>query len=1313
MISSLFGASRTAASSEKPLTSAAFLPVGRLIGKEVTDPDATYEIRAVAEEVEESEIEYIPLSRAKESIEKLDMYASRVQAARIEDLEDMKGRLAAMQNKMKARYNAFYNDYVSEVREVARRRLEEQVRMAEEERAILHATNAAAMAEMAAASFAQHADVAARTAARQLTFFETAAEEVLAANSATMAAFGNASSVQRDQEEYRATKEAEREEFQVELAAAKKHEEEAVVAEQQKAVEMRQLAADAAAVAAAASTTSILSAEATTKFEIREACGIALTALLAKLEINLASSQPLAQIYKDSNSTESLAQGSLTEGALNEERKLRESLEEEAAVLSKSNRALLEANAKLEANLLERTVSGMDSLDETTNRLKTQLGDAIQGNKILRDELLALNQTLEDANPTGAEDEAPSRSKSELKKMTNYARLQSRQAHEELKNAQKLINKLKKQVAKLTSSSSPDSPSAATLAEDDTFGLATSSVKGTDSALHDGDSHVVARLRDESAKQRAAIHALEAKLRVLNEGHQKDEAHAAKAEAYAEIVGRKADVVAEVAAAQSAQAQALEKCATIAAELAEAQQKLSVAEKGAQAYVDSIVEAARQADLDSTEESSATESIKAICQALSGAVAEGTTLWRAGKRAECCNIYKTATRRVLSSLPKKSKKEAIPRGWTLGESNLVEEISTTFKTALDHSESQPAARGAVTLRKAFDKILERLAEKLKMPKQQQESSLDAPVMPNLQTPRTANNELASRLQSKLKEAQDECARMAQEVAKANEALHDVERGNADHEAEYAESVKKDRQRARVAEERTTELEAEVDELQAQLAELRESMSGEDKGADEVEGFEHDVPVNGEATRSINAEGESSTAPASRTSSKPASSSASQQRLRAVQKELREERAKVRELEGQLASSGGKAGQDAPRASKLAEKKQAKQLEEAGKKADRATKQAEAAAKKATKEIENLESQVKEIKTERDNLKKKVASLESMSSELSTLRERAEEATRLEAVNKDLSKTMKELETKYKEELALRKKYWNMMEDMKGKIRVFARCRPMAKYEIQKGCKQSVAFLDETTLSVQGSHGPKEFTFDNVFPPVSEGDAGQADVFEDTSNLIQSCLDGFNVCIFAYGQTGSGKTFTMTGVRDNPELRGITPRAIHAIFDNAKAMEGTSSVKISSYFMELYNDNLVDLYDKLDNKGKKAPEKLEIKVDNKKMVFVKGAVIKPAESADELLNLFEAGNAKRHVGATKMNAESSRSHSVFAVLVEVYNKTTKKTSVGKLSLVDLAGSERADKTGATDERLKEAQNINKSLSALGDVIAALSNGEKVR
>ena len=112
-----------------------------------------------------------------------------------------------------------------------------------------------------------------------------------------------------------------------------------------------------------------------------------------------------------------------------------------------------------------------------------------------------------------------------------------------------------------------------------------------------------------------------------------------------------------------------------------------------------------------------------------------------------------------------------------------------------------------------------------------------------------------------------------------------------------------------------------------------------------------------------------------------------------------------------------------------------------------------------------------------------------------------------------------------------------------------------------------------------------------------------------------------------------------------------------------------------------------------------------------MVYIKNSVVKDANSPKELMDLFIAGNAERHVGATNMNATSSRSHSIFAIMVECYDKTTKKTNLGKLSLVDLAGSERADKTGASADRLKEAQNINKSLSALGDVISALSEGEK--
>jgi hypothetical protein len=214
----------------------------------------------------------------------------------------------------------------------------------------------------------------------------------------------------------------------------------------------------------------------------------------------------------------------------------------------------------------------------------------------------------------------------------------------------------------------------------------------------------------------------------------------------------------------------------------------------------------------------------------------------------------------------------------------------------------------------------------------------------------------------------------------------------------------------------------------------------------------------------------------------------------------------------------------------------------------------------------------------------------------------------------------------------------------------------------------------------------------------------------TTDLLLYVSNNTFVCSYV------GKTHTMTG---SPALPGLTPRAIDEIFLLISQRKHCKST-VSTYFVELYNDNLVDLYWILDNtKNKKkgaaanpeGPPKLEIRMDAKNMVFIRNSVIKEVGSPAELMDLFNAGNAERHTGATKMNAVSSRSHSIFAIMVETVDSVTKKTITGKMSLVDLAGSERQDKTGATADRLKEAMNINKSLSALGDVIAALSEGEK--
>ncbi|XP_058881588.1 uncharacterized protein si:dkey-96l17.6 isoform X1 [Acipenser ruthenus] len=275
----------------------------------------------------------------------------------------------------------------------------------------------------------------------------------------------------------------------------------------------------------------------------------------------------------------------------------------------------------------------------------------------------------------------------------------------------------------------------------------------------------------------------------------------------------------------------------------------------------------------------------------------------------------------------------------------------------------------------------------------------------------------------------------------------------------------------------------------------------------------------------------------------------------------------------------------------------------------------------------------------------------------------------------------------------------MVEVMKGKIRVFCRIRPLNKSEEARGSRFVVGCPDEYSVTVDSARGLKEFQFDKIFNSTSS----QEEVFEDTSRLIQSAVDGYNVCIFAYGQTGSGKTFTMIG---DKELKspGVMPRAFNRIFHIVEENKTKFDFKVSVYMLELYNERLLDLFV---NPNEAFNKKIEIKKDKKGLVFVQGAETKEAASAEALFALFKQGCMNRHIASTKMNVESSRSHLIIGVTIESTNLTNGSVTYGKLSLVDLAGSERAAKTGAKDEQLKEANSINKSLSALSDVIFALS------
>lgn len=384
-------------------------------------------------------------------------------------------------------------------------------------------------------------------------------------------------------------------------------------------------------------------------------------------------------------------------------------------------------------------------------------------------------------------------------------------------------------------------------------------------------------------------------------------------------------------------------------------------------------------------------------------------------------------------------------------------------------------------------------------------------------------------------------------------------------------------------------------------------------------------------------------------------------------------------------------------------------------------------KKKTSEAQSLE---KNFERERDTLRARVAELEKKLTERtqelsiaeSTLAIRASELDALQGSLKELDdlREMKEdidrkneqtaailkkqasqlveIEALYKSEQVLRKRYFNMMEDMKGKIRVYCRWRPLSEKEKLEKEKNVIVAPDEFTVEHPWKDDkPKQHQFDHVF----DGNATQEEVFEDTRYLVQSAVDGYNVCIFAYGQTGSGKTFTVYGSDRNP---GLTPRATGELFKVLSRDSNKFSFSLKAYMVELYQDTLVDLL--LPKNAKRM--KLEIKKDTKGMVMVENITVVSISTYEELEAIVSKGIERRHTSGTQMNTESSRSHLILSIIIESTNLQTQVQVKGKLSFVDLAGSERVKKSGSTGNQLKEAQSINKSLSALGDVISALAS-----
>ena len=306
------------------------------------------------------------------------------------------------------------------------------------------------------------------------------------------------------------------------------------------------------------------------------------------------------------------------------------------------------------------------------------------------------------------------------------------------------------------------------------------------------------------------------------------------------------------------------------------------------------------------------------------------------------------------------------------------------------------------------------------------------------------------------------------------------------------------------------------------------------------------------------------------------------------------------------------------------------------------------------------------------------------------------------------------------EQAARRKLHNHLEEIKGNIRVFARVRPMSESERARGCAAVVecppaaggALGDLVVLATgekagqgakRGAAVLKEFAFTRCFT----GASTQDEVFRDVRDLVQSAVDGVNVCIFAYGQTGSGKTYTMNG--GEGDARGITPRSVQEIFANLDASAGTySSAEVECFALELHCGKLIDLLFAGDD-PRDAPRLVIMQRDG--ATVVEGVVKERVASAAALQEVLDRAVARRHVSSTLMNAESSRSHLIFQIEIRTVVKRSGVALAGKLTLVDLAGSEKVDKSGATGDALKEAMAINKSLSALGDVISMLNAAQQ--
>ncbi|XP_054005394.1 kinesin-like protein Klp61F [Hylaeus anthracinus] len=286
------------------------------------------------------------------------------------------------------------------------------------------------------------------------------------------------------------------------------------------------------------------------------------------------------------------------------------------------------------------------------------------------------------------------------------------------------------------------------------------------------------------------------------------------------------------------------------------------------------------------------------------------------------------------------------------------------------------------------------------------------------------------------------------------------------------------------------------------------------------------------------------------------------------------------------------------------------------------------------------------------------------------------------------------------------------KDKKQHIQVFVRVRPINNAE--KGGKAMTVVdtpCNREVIIRERSHDKftKKFVFDRVFGPSSR----QIDVYNAVVHpLVEEVLAGYNCTVFAYGQTGTGKTFTMEGVDIEPSFHwqtdtraGIIPRALSHLFDQLRLL-GDQEYSVRVTFLELYNE---EVYDLLSSNTDAAKIRIYEDSTKKGAVIVHGLQEVAIHNKLDVFQILQKGSEKRQTAATLLNANSSRSHTIFSITIHIKENTIdgdELLKTGKLNLVDLAGSENVGRSGAIDRRAREAGSINQSLLTLGRVITAL-------